>query len=61
VKTQGALTSGVKKVGFSGSEFYSGDSGNCDLFETGLLDERVFCKVISEIKNGIVTDIHRIR
>ena len=47
---------GVKKVGLSGKEFY------VVIQELrswpGLLVQRVFCKVISEIKNGLATDLH---
>jgi hypothetical protein len=51
------LSTRGKKVGLSGREFYNGNSG-IEIFWAWLLVQRVFCKVISEIKNGTATDLH---
>jgi len=47
-----------KKVGFPETNFVC-DFGNSgiEILEPGAY-ERVFCKVISEIKNGMATDLH---
>jgi hypothetical protein len=47
----------VKKEVFLEMNLYSGYSGFV-ILEGLVLDERFFCKVISEIKNGMATDIH---